>query len=456
MPAWAGLDVGTTSSKVVIYDDAGRPLAEGRHPTRWNVTAEGVEISPEALLDGAGAALNAAMDQLPDDITVAGLGITSMGETGVLVDGHGTPVAPSIAWHDTRDAAEVNRMERELGGDLFAATTGKPVRGQWSLTKHRWLVDHAPSVASAVRRFNVAEWVARSLGADEVCDRSLACRTGWFDLAADGWWGEGLAWSGASTGLMPPLVQSGEPIGVVSGDAAQSRLRGAVITIAGHDHQAAALGAGAGGVGDELDSSGTAEALIRNVPPTLSRDQVLALAQHGVTTDVSIQAGLWSLLGGTEGGLAMQRALAVLGVSRDGLAALDELALQAPAGIVQVRGLGGAALELGNLTDGVGPGHVWRAVVEVATAQAVELHQAMSEIVGAQGNLIAAGGWCNSATVMAAKRAGFGALTVSRVREAGALGAATLAARAANNIGAHDLLDAGASVVEVHGSEPTE
>jgi hypothetical protein len=27
------------------------------------------------------------------------IGVTSMAETGVLLDGHGRPVAPAIAWH---------------------------------------------------------------------------------------------------------------------------------------------------------------------------------------------------------------------------------------------------------------------------------------------------------------------------------------------------------------------
>lgn len=439
MLAWVGLDVGTTSSKAVIYDEAGRPLAEGRHPTRWDATAAGVQIDPHVLSDDANAALAAALDALPDDAHVAGIGITSMGETGVLVDRHGDPTAYAIAWHDARDAAEVDRLEQQLDADRFSATTGKPVRGQWSLTKHRWLLDHHPAARDSVRRFNVAEWVARGLGADEVCDRTLACRTGWFDPAAGEWWADALEWSGASAALMAPLVQSGEPVGVV-GDGAHPRLKGAVITLAGHDHQAAALGAGAGGLGDELDSSGTAEALVRTVPPTLTRDQILALARHGVTTDESIRPGLWSLLGGTEGGLAMQRTLAVLGITPSGLAALDDLARQAPPDAVRVDGVGSPALALAGITDGVGPGHVWRAVVQAATDQAVDLHRAMTEIVGPHRNLVAVGGWCNSTTVLAAKRAGLGPLSVARVGEAGALGAATLAARAAGEIGADDTL----------------
>ena len=439
MPGWVGLDVGTTSSKVVIYGDAGETLATGRRPTVWDVTPEGVEIQPQALIDGALGALADALDRTSSGVVMAGIGITSMGETGVLVNDHGEPVAPAIAWHDTRDDAEVALLRDEIGADVFCGTAGKPLRGQFSLTKHRWLVDHHAATAQAVRRFNVAEWVARALGADEACDRTLACRTGWFDLAADQWWDEALAWSGTSAAIMPPLVQPGQPIGRVSMAIAPARLIGAVVTLAGHDHQAAALGAGAGGLGDEFDSAGTAEALIRTVRPDLDHDQVLALAQHGITTDVSIQPGRWSLLGGTEGGLAMQRTLGALGIDRDGLADLDARALAAGPGTVRVAGIGGASLVIADIRDGTGPGDIWRAVVEGATAQAVELHRAMTDIAGPHRSLVAAGGWCHSAMVMHTKRLGFGDLTVSSAAEAGTLGAATLAARAAGGLGPDEL-----------------
>ena len=70
----------------------------------------------------------------------------------------------------------------------FSATTGLPLRQQWSLTKHRWLVDNVPSARSAVRRLNVAEWIVRGLGGDEATEQSLASRTGWLRLASGSWW----------------------------------------------------------------------------------------------------------------------------------------------------------------------------------------------------------------------------------------------------------------------------
>ncbi len=425
--AWVGLDVGTTSSKAVVYDETGAPVGTGRARTTWRTTDRGVETDADALLEQALAALDEAVRQLPDDTRVLGVGVTSMGETGVLVDHAGRPCGPSIAWHDARDAVEVQALRRDIGEEAFGARAGKPLRGQFSLTKHRWLRQHQAGAAEAVRRFNVAEWVLRGLSGAEVCDRSLAGRTGWFDLAAGDWWDETLSWSGATRELMPALVDAGEAVGRVR--SGHPRLHGAVVTTAGHDHQAAAVGAGAVGTGDELDSCGTAEALVRTVRPDLTPDQILALARGGITTDVSVQPGRWSLLGGTEGGLAMERTLERLGVGRDGLAALDRAALA----------LSGD-LSGGGVEGGEDPARTWRSAVETATAEALALHAAMTAIAGPHARLVATGGWCHSAMVIDAKRRAFGPLEVSTVAEAGTRGAATLAARAAGALVGDEVL----------------
>lgn len=417
--SWIGLDVGTTSLKAVAYDRAGRILGQAKTPTTWLKTSEGAELDPGVLLHAALDTLGHAAQRLPDDVHVAGIGITSMGEVGVLVDAAGQVVAPAIAWHDTRDDQEVAELAADIGADLFAARAGKPLRGQFSLTKHRWLIRHHPAAADAVRRFNVAEWVARGLGSSEVCDRSLACRTGWYDVPADDWWDEALAWSQSSPALMPEVVDSGTPIGrVLTGHA---RLLDAIITTAGHDHQAAALGAGAIRLGDELDSSGTAEAMVRTVMPGLRPEQLITLARSGITTDISIQPDRWSLLGGTEGGLMMQQALDKLGVSQDGLPAVDQLAL----------------------ADHEEAGHRWRLAVDRATADAAALHSAISAVVGPHNRLIVTGGWSHSEMVLDSKRRAFGVLEISAVAEAGTLGAAIMAARATGDVAHDEMLESG-------------
>jgi sugar (pentulose or hexulose) kinase len=434
MPLVIGLDVGTTSAKAVAFTADGEPVGQGRARTPWATTADGVEMAAADLAAAALDALAQAASSAPPGEPVAAIGITSMGESGVLVDRAGRPVAPVIAWHDTRDAAQLAALGDEIGEDDFGATTGKPFRGQFSLTKHRWLHERVPEVATAVRRFNIAEYVVRVLGGEEACELSLASRTGWFDIAARQWWLAGLDYSRADVGLMPPLVQAGDPLGRVTAAEAHPRLGGAVLTVVGHDHQAAAVGVGATELGDEVDSCGTAEALVRTVPATLSRDQIRVLAHGGVTTDWSIHAGRWSLLAATEGGLAMERALTQLKVDRADLPALDQAAAEAPSGRVRVSGIGADALVIDGAENATPP-EIWRAVVEAVTDQAVALHRAMAAVAGPHRDLLVTGGWANSAALLRAKDAGFGAYRRSEVYEAGARGAAVFAARAAGMFG---------------------
>jgi sugar (pentulose or hexulose) kinase len=426
-----GLDVGTTSAKAVVFTDQGEVVGEGRARTPWITTSFGIELAAEELLNAAMAALRSAVDAAPGTTNVTAVGITSMGESGVLVDQEGIPVAPVIAWHDSRDHEEVEALRGDITADTFAATTGKPLRGQWAITKHRWLLGHVPSATHAVRRFNIAEWVVRGLGGDEVTELALASRTGWLDLSRRDWWPEGLTWSGATPELLPLLVEAGMPVGQITRSDTHPRLRSAVLTVAGHDHQAAAVGVGATGEGDEVDSCGTAEAIVRSIPAYLKDEQVRDLAHAGITTDWSIQPGRWSLLAGTEGGLAMQRVLNAIGVDKDGLTALDAAALDAPQGRIHIEGIGTDAVHLRNLVDGVTPGEVWRAVVEAATDEVTKLHNSMTDIAGEHQEIIVTGGWSHSTALMAAKRRRLGTLRLSAVQEAGARGAAIYAGRAA-------------------------
>lgn len=440
-----GLDIGTTSAKAVAYSADGVVMGSGRASTPWVSTLLGLEMDANALLSTARRALEQAADEAGETITA--VGVTSMAESGVLIDAKGTPVAPIIAWHDARDAVEVRELAEEIGAAEFGARTGKPLRGQWSVTKHRWLQRHHPPTATARRRFNVAEWVVRALGAEEVTELSLACRTGWFDVGTRAWWAPGLGFSGIDEALMPPLVEAGTAVGRIRDAGTGAHLAGAVLTVAGHDHQAAAVGAGATGDGVEFDSCGTAEALVRTLGTAPSQQQRQALADRGITTDVSVQPGCWSLLGGTEGGLAMHRILGLFEIDRDDVALLDAQAADAPVGRVEIGGLGTAALTVSGITDGTTRAQVWRAAVQAATDDAARLHRAMDDIVGPVADVVAAGGWTNSALFMQTKRAALGQVRRSHVSEAGTRGAAVLAARAVGALGPDDLFPVGSEDV---------
>jgi len=274
-----GLDVGTTSTKAAVIDLDGNELAHGRAPMTWTTVPTGAEIAPEALLS---CALEAAAAALAGCGPVGAVGVSSMAETGILLDRRGRPVgAPAIAWHDSRGIDEAQRIADDLGRDRFAATTGLPPTELCSLAKLRWLRDHEPAARDGARWLNVAEWIVKGLGGDETAELSLASRTGWLDLDSRTWWAEALDWAGCPDDFLPQPAVAGTPAGELTARELPVA-RGAVLAVGGHDHLSAAVGAGAVGEGDVLDSSGTAEAFIRAIAP-LSPERVAETVAEGMT-----------------------------------------------------------------------------------------------------------------------------------------------------------------------------
>ncbi|MEX0817799.1 MAG: FGGY family carbohydrate kinase, partial [Gaiellales bacterium] len=138
-----GLDVGTEFTKAAAVTLDGVERSHGRAWTPWRAVPTGAEMDPAAMVD---AALAAARDALKDGAPgrVVGVGVTSMAETGVLLDTRGDPVGPMIAWYDTRGDPQAAEVAEAFGADRFSERTGLPVSRMCSLSKYRWMRAHLP------------------------------------------------------------------------------------------------------------------------------------------------------------------------------------------------------------------------------------------------------------------------------------------------------------------------
>jgi sugar (pentulose or hexulose) kinase len=427
-----GIDVGTTACKAaVVRAGDGVEVAHGAVPTPWTSVPTGAELAPERLLDAALEATARALNDAPDG-PVVGAGVTSMAETGVLLDRHGRPVAPAIAWHDARGEAEAARLAADLGAQRFSARTGLPVRPLFSVAKLAWLRANLPEVAGAVRWLSVAEWVVHGLGGEQVAELSLASRTGLLDLERRAWWEEACAWAEAPRGFLAELVQAGSPAGRAGGGRLP-RLAGATLTVAGHDHLSASVGAGATRPGDLFDSCGTAEALIRAVPPPVAAEDVGRLVAAQVTVGWHVLPGQHALLGASRAGLGLRRFLDLLGVGEEERAELDRAAAATPPGSggLRVRDVFGDRAALEGIGPAPTPALVWRAALEAVAERAAELRGHIESVAGPSRRLVLAGGWARSPAARSVKRATLGPFEWPRVTEAGARGAALLAGVAA-------------------------
>jgi sugar (pentulose or hexulose) kinase len=434
-----GIDVGTTFCKAAVVGLDGRERAHGRARTPWEAReGGGVETDPRALVEASLAAARAALAARPG--RVLGIGVTSMAETGVLLDRRGRPVAPALAWHDPRGDEEASALRRELG-DAFTDRTGLPATKLCSLCKYRWLRANVPAAAEGVRWLSVAEWIVRGLGGDELAELSLASRTGFLDVRAESWWADALGWAGAPAGLLPALAPAGTPAGRTD---ALEEARGAVLTVAGHDHLAAAVGAGAIEPGDVLDSCGTAEALVAAVEPPVPVEDVRRAVAGGVTVGWHAAAGRQVLLGGFESGRALQRFLDLLGIAEDERERLDEEALAVPpgAGGIVAEDVTGERAGVTGIPHGVAPAQAWRAALEGVVAHGAGVLATIESVLGPRRRLVLTGGGVCSRALLELKRLALGEFELPRVQEAGARGAALLAGVAAGAYGGVDGLPA--------------
>jgi sugar (pentulose or hexulose) kinase len=432
-----GIDVGTTWCKAAVVAPDGTELAHDRVPVPWQAVPTGAEIQPEVLPQIALAAARGALDRITPGRLV-GVGVTSMAETGALINERDEPVAPAIAWHDRRGDEEAAALGRELGEDRFSATTGLPASRLCTLAKYRWLREHQPASDRGTRWLNVAEWIVHRLGGDVVSELSLASRTGMLDLGRRAHWEEALDWAGAPSDLLPEPAPAGTMAGRVSWGIEQAR--GAALCVAGHDHHCAAVGAGAVGDYDVFDSCGTAEAFVRTVRPPLPPERRLQAVTRGVTVGWHVIPGRHALLGAFESGLALQRLGRLLGMEDEpARRELDDRALSAsPAG-------NGATLLVGDsagIPQGAEPAELWRAALEALAARGAAMLQTLEGLVGAAERIVVSGGGVRSEAARVTRRAAIGAFERPPVEEAAARGAALLAGCAAGVFGSVDELPA--------------
>jgi glycerol kinase len=117
-----GIDVGTTSIKAVAIDLDGAVVGHASSRTMWDIGARSeVQVGMDSLADAAIDVMARTAQSVEFPVTVIGIGIAGLAETGVVVDSDGTPVTPAIVWYDQRGAEEL----AALPGDFRTGRQGR-------------------------------------------------------------------------------------------------------------------------------------------------------------------------------------------------------------------------------------------------------------------------------------------------------------------------------------------
>ena len=109
----AGLDIGTTGCKLTVFDHTGRQLARYYCGYPASRKAGAHEIDANGILEGVFSVLRAAAEEHRE---IAGIGVTSFGETCILTDQAGGPSAPRHALYRSPGRRGVRPADPAAGG----------------------------------------------------------------------------------------------------------------------------------------------------------------------------------------------------------------------------------------------------------------------------------------------------------------------------------------------------
>jgi len=210
------IDQGTTNTKALLIDPAGRALSRGSQPTAISYPQPGwVEQDALAIWRGTLAAIEGCLAALarPD---LAAVAISNQRETALIWErATGRPLGPCVVWQCHRSAPFCSELKTRGLGPILQERTGLQVDPMFSASKLRWLLDHIPDGQARAENGelcagNIDAWLLWNLtgGRVHATDVTNASRTQLMALRELAWDADALRIFGIPGIILPKIRPS--------------------------------------------------------------------------------------------------------------------------------------------------------------------------------------------------------------------------------------------------------
>ena len=274
------LDQGTTSSRAILFDRQGTPLAIAQEEFPQHVRtgagqggASGVDLGivehdPEDIWRSQMACARRVLEQsgTPPE-RVAAIGITNQRETTILWEkSTGRPVAPAVVWQSRVSAPICARLKEQGLEARVRQHTGLLLDPYFSATKIMHLLETVPGLRSRCAAGEILFGTVDTFliwrltgGRVHATDVTNASRTLLFDIERMAWSEELCGLFGIPSSILPDVLPSSAFYGET-----EPALLGAAIPIAGcaGDQQASGFAHGCVAAGDAKNTYGTGAFLL--------------------------------------------------------------------------------------------------------------------------------------------------------------------------------------------------
>jgi glycerol kinase len=243
------IDQGTTSTRAIVFDATGRPVATAQKelpqifPKSGWVEHDAEEIWSATVEVCRGALAKAKLK--PADL--AGIGITNQRETTVVWDrATGKPIHNAIVWQDRRTAERCAELKKAGHEKSFTDKTGLLLDPYFSGTKIEWILKHIAGARAAADKGALAAGTIECFllwrltgGKVHASDATNASRTLLLDIRKGAWDPDLMKILGVPASMLPRVVDCSGELGVTTAD-----FLGAPVPVLGMagDQQAATVG----------------------------------------------------------------------------------------------------------------------------------------------------------------------------------------------------------------------
>jgi len=214
------LDQGTTSSRAIVFDRNGLPVATAQKEfTQFYPKPGWVEHDPEEIWSTqAGVALEAITKAGLESNNIAAIGITNQRETTIVWNRNtGKPVYNAIVWQDRRTAEFCDKLKNDGHSRKILEKTGLIIDAYFSATKVRWILDNVKGARKLAEEGQLAfgtvdSWLVWNLtrGGLHITDVSNASRTMLYNIHSLKWDDELLKIFNIPSGMLPEVRSSSE------------------------------------------------------------------------------------------------------------------------------------------------------------------------------------------------------------------------------------------------------
>lgn len=212
------LDQGTSSSRAIVFDQAGNIRSTAQHEFPQIFPKSGwVEHDPHQILGSQAAVIAEAISKIGvNGHDIAAIGITNQRETTIVwnVD-TGEPIYNAIVWQDRRTSEYCDRLRAEGHSKMIQEKTGLIIDAYFSTTKIKWILDNVHGARKLAEmgklRFGTVDsWLISCLTRNKVhvTDVTNASRTMLFNIHEMKWDKDLLHLFGIPESMMPEVKPS--------------------------------------------------------------------------------------------------------------------------------------------------------------------------------------------------------------------------------------------------------